>query len=403
MDIKYLSENDLFSIGICDKTLYYNDYSNKISENIRDVKTIFKENVLKKDYTNQFRLKIIPSNNCNLTCEYCFSKEDRDCKELLEFEKIESTLLHIKDNYDGEIALSFTGGGEPTLNFECIKQIVDLFRGQKNTTFNITTNGIFNESYLPFFVQHNFNFAISMDGVYDIQNFQQVYPLDLKKYELALKNAIKLTESGIKVAILTVLSASTLHKYRGREQDLVKDTLEFFYNKNLKTIMISFDLDIFFNDDTISIDCIIQYCKEVSLWKQIHRDTIVQVKDVYTQNSKYFDNGICVGVSNQKENLTILPNSTFSFCHRVQNKKYCFDSYHITNSNYADRDDVKNLLSRTNQQRKKCKSCIARQTCMGNVCPALLIEEETKNMKNYCENNIKIRENLIEYAIKAIL
>ena len=400
MNITYDHKYDLFKIGINNKKIFYNDYTNVVTESAEDIRV--REKAVRIEDKEKFHLKIIPSNGCNLTCEYCFSKEDRINKDMLNFADVKQTLINIASEHVGPISVSFTGGGEPTLNFECIQDIVNLYKNKENIVFNMTTNGIFDKHYIPFLIENKFNLAISIDGDYEIEEGQQRNPLPQKTYEVAIENAKALIEAGNEVSVLTVLSAPTLLKYSGKEKELIFHTLEYFYTNGFKTIVISFDFNIFFSKTSCLIDCIYRTCIEIINWKLTHKDTIVQVKHIYNKSSIYSDKGICRGIGDIKNNITILPNGQYSFCHRVQDPKYATTFYDKNKNEYIENEKIQKLLNKTKSLRARCKECIARQTCMGDICPALLIENDEVSMDTFCRNNKLLREKILEQALNKL-
>jgi len=74
-----------------------------------------------------------------------------------------------------EITIQFFGG-EPTLNFKCIKDVVDYLNKKKTKTkinYEISTNGLLPQNYLNFFIKNNFLFIVSLDGPEKIHNMQR--------------------------------------------------------------------------------------------------------------------------------------------------------------------------------------------------------------------------------------
>ena len=151
MKVIYDKSNDVFELRENGKNIFYNDYSNCISTCISNVLSKPKENV--KNIDDEFYLKIVPSNACNLSCKYCFSYGDRQTGEILEYEAVQETIKSIVRGGWKNISISFTGGGEPTLNFEFIKKCVESLQSYKNIRYNLTTNGLFDRACLDFLIK----------------------------------------------------------------------------------------------------------------------------------------------------------------------------------------------------------------------------------------------------------
>ena len=110
-------------------------------------------------------------------------------------EGIEYIFKIIKGRNKKEFALSFYGG-EPLLNFENIKRIVDfskkLFNGWK-LTFSITTNGtLINNEIIDFLISNDFQILISIDGPKAIHDAKRIFPNGKGSFELIMNNLEKI-------------------------------------------------------------------------------------------------------------------------------------------------------------------------------------------------------------------
>jgi len=66
------------------------------------------------------------------------------------------------------------GGGEPSLESELIKNTVHYCRLKfPDISFSIQTNGVFNDGFLIFLLDNNFDVIFSLDGPYSlVSSFQ---------------------------------------------------------------------------------------------------------------------------------------------------------------------------------------------------------------------------------------
>lgn len=107
--------------------------------------------------------------NCNLTCDYCFirKKNPWDRMTFSTAKKAIDLLMERAAYPSVNITLI---GGEPLLEFNLIKQIVQYAEeaaGKQNqvVTWSVTTNGtLINEEILKYFAQHKINMLLSIDG-----------------------------------------------------------------------------------------------------------------------------------------------------------------------------------------------------------------------------------------------
>ncbi len=113
------------------------------------------------------------SHDCNLRCKYCFAGEgDYQCgKEVMSSEVGKKAMDFLVKESGNRINLEVDFfGGEPLMNLEVIKEIVDYARGlekehHKNFRFTITTNGVLlNEEVREYLNDNMVNVVLSLDG-----------------------------------------------------------------------------------------------------------------------------------------------------------------------------------------------------------------------------------------------
>ena len=126
-------------------------------EELKEQGTLFTEDIY-RDYVFDFKsrktvvkaLCLHIAHDCNLGCKYCFAEEGeyKGRRAMMSYEVGKKALDFLIAN-SGErrnLEVDFFGG-EPTMNFEVVKQLVAYGREQekihdKNFRFTLTTNGI---------------------------------------------------------------------------------------------------------------------------------------------------------------------------------------------------------------------------------------------------------------------
>ncbi len=113
------------------------------------------------------------AHDCNLRCEYCFASTGDFGKgrKLMSFETGKKAIdfLLEKSGDRENLELDFFGG-EPLLNFEVVKQIVEYARSRekdygKRFRFTITTNGVLlDDDKIDFINKEMSNVVLSIDG-----------------------------------------------------------------------------------------------------------------------------------------------------------------------------------------------------------------------------------------------
>ncbi len=122
------------------------------------------------------------AHDCNLACRYCFAEEGEyhGRRALMSFEVGKKALDFLVANSGSRKNLEVDFfGGEPTMNFEVVKQLVEYGRSlekehNKNFRFTLTTNGILlNDEILDFANKEMGNIVLSIDGRKEINDLMR--------------------------------------------------------------------------------------------------------------------------------------------------------------------------------------------------------------------------------------
>ena len=125
------------------------------------------------------------TDNCNLTCKYCFVKQQ---PHYMTLNTAKATVDWLYKNFQKKIRMGIIDknekirlyffGGEPMLCYKSI--IVPIIEYCKNVysldlfQFGMTTNGtLLNKRIIDFMKQYNFQLLLSMDGTPETQNFNR--------------------------------------------------------------------------------------------------------------------------------------------------------------------------------------------------------------------------------------
>ena len=138
---------------------------------------------------------------CNLRCEYCFASAGHVPHENMSFDvskqALEFLIANSKDRINLEVDFF---GGEPTLNFDVIKQTVAYGRKREKETgkkfrFTVTTNGYFvTDEMIDFFDAEMKNIVISMDGRKEIHDSIRITAGGGPSYDRVIENVKKIVE-----------------------------------------------------------------------------------------------------------------------------------------------------------------------------------------------------------------
>lgn len=358
---------------------------------------------LKKRDTVVKALCLHIAHTCNLNCEYCFAGQGKYHGEdaLMSFEVGKQALDFLIENSGTRRNLEVDFfGGEPLVNFDVVKQLVEYARSienehNKHFRFTLTTNGVLlNDDVIEFLNKEMDNVVLSLDGRKEVHdrlrkniNGEGSYDLIVPKF----KNFVE--------------------KRKGKEYYMrgtfTKENLDFtkdiFHMADLGFTELSMEPVVASPDKSYAI-------KEEDLDK-IYEQYEILAKEMIKrkQNGNPFtfyhymidlSAGPCIykritGCGSGTEYLAVTPNGDFYPCHQfVGNKKFLMGNIKdgITNTKLRDEFKLCNAYSR-----EECKECWAKLYCSGG-CSANAYNS-TGSINNVYENGCKMFKKRIECAI----
>ena len=123
------------------------------------------------------------SHDCNLRCKYCFASTGDFGKgrKLMPFEVGKAAIDFLLEKSVGRENLEVDFfGGEPLMNFDVVKQIVEYARSKeeeyhKNFRFTITTNGmLLDDDTIDYINKEMYNVVLSIDGRKEVNDRMRV-------------------------------------------------------------------------------------------------------------------------------------------------------------------------------------------------------------------------------------
>lgn len=159
--------------------------------------------VLEKAETNLQQITLELTECCNLACRYCiYGEENSDFREfgnrIMSWKVAKAAVDYALAHSKRKIAITFYGG-EPLLNFELLKQIVEYTlenKGDKECTFSMTTNLTLLSKEIALYLSTIPQFSVvgSIDGNKEVHNQNRVDKNGKGSYDaaiLGLKNIVE--------------------------------------------------------------------------------------------------------------------------------------------------------------------------------------------------------------------
>jgi len=142
---------------------------------------------------------IVVTNRCNLNCIYCQASRNNSSDKRYDMDQsTASKAIDLILQFPGKNLTIEFQGGEPLLNFEIIKFIVDNFKKKNNVNkelkFNIVTNLTeIDKEKINFILENNITLCTSCDGNREVQDYNR--PFNKRSSFDALREKLQLIKA----------------------------------------------------------------------------------------------------------------------------------------------------------------------------------------------------------------
>ena len=315
------------------------------------------------------------AHDCNLACRYCFAEEGEyhGRRALMSYEVGKAALDFLIANSGNRRNLEVDFfGGEPTLNFQVVKDLVAYGREQekihnKNFRFTLTTNGVLlNDDIMEFANKEMDNVVLSIDGRKEVNDYMRPFRGGQGSYDVIVPKFQKFADSRNQERYY-VRGTYTHHNL-----DFSKDVLH-LADLGFKQISVEPVVAQETDDYAIREEDLPQLFAE---YDALAKEMVKRKKEGKAFNFFHFmidlEGGPCVakrlsGCGSGTEYLAVTPWGDLYPCHQfVGEDKFLlgnvFDG--IKRTDICDEFRSFNVYTK-----KKCKECFARFYCSGG-CPA---------------------------------
>ena len=344
------------------------------------------------------------SHDCNLRCKYCFASTGDFGKgrKLMPFEVGKAAIDFLLEKSVGRENLEVDFfGGEPLMNFDVVKQIVEYARSKeeeyhKNFRFTITTNGmLLDDDTIDYINKEMYNVVLSIDGRKEVNDRMRVRVDGSGCYDRILPKFKKLVDG------------------RGDKEYYVRGTYTKYNLDFSEDVMHLYEAGF----DEISVEPVIESPEEAYAITEEDLDQIYAEYDklvdrigaIRRKNGKHInffhfmidlDQGPCVikrlrGCGSGNEYVSITPDGDIYPCHQFVGH----DEYKMGNIEEGTfNNDIKKEFAGCHVYSKPaCQECWARFYCSGG-CNANNFVFNGDIHKAY-ELSCKIQRKRIECAI----
>lgn len=293
--------------------------------------------------------------NCNLKCRYCYEDKSNKIKSISKdtVDKAIEFILNQKKIND-ELVVQIHGG-EPFLEFETIKYIVNRIKDKSeqynfNTIFLTTTNAtIMNEEVLEFIVNEIPDITVSIDGCKATHDNNRITKNGIGTHDTVIKNSKSLLKYLPKLRVRMTFDTETI-------ENLYED-VKYLIDEGFKVIVPVADL---FEKrwDNKHVSILESQIEKMNDYINDKEGVLLSLVEANIQKDKGNCNG---GVSS----FHIYPDGKIYPCTLATgNDSFCIgDIYSGINIEHRDY-----LLSFSNNINADCDGCSIIKSCEGNRC-----------------------------------
>lgn len=307
-------------------------------------------------------LYFVPTLKCNMLCKYCHIKNGSETQLDMNQNTVDKAFDKVMKYNDKSLPTEIVFyGGEPTLNFDIVKYIVEkskgLFNERKITMFTNAT--IIDDNIARYIHDNNIFTIVSLDGTQNSHDKARVYCDGNGTFNDVKRGYSKLREFGCSVGVSIVVGQHNV--------DTLEKDVEYVLDE-LKPIDIGLSTLHMLSNGKNPLDVDIEYLTErmIQIF-QIARNRNIYVEHLFRRIRPIVEKltriADCPSCGSK---LLFTPSNTITFCEAyMQESQYTYD---IDKFDIFQNDDYHKWASRTPFAIEDCHNCIALSTC-GGGCP----------------------------------
>ena len=176
----------------------------------------------------------VVTNACNMKCVYCQAQSGNSIPNGMMTKEIAKKAVDIALSSPNQSLTFEFQGGEPLLNFDVIKYIVEYTKEQnskKNIEFSLVSNlTLLTDEIAEFICENNIGLSTSLDGGKTVHNANRCYRAGMGTYEDVIKGIQLAREYGIYVGAIQTTTKYSL--------DYHKEIIDEYLNQGFNNVFI---------------------------------------------------------------------------------------------------------------------------------------------------------------------
>ena len=311
------------------------------------------------------------AHDCNLACRYCFAEEGEyhGRRALMSFEVGKKALDFLIANSGNRVNLEVDFfGGEPLMNWDVVKQLVEYGRSQeeahnKKFRFTLTTNGVLlNDEIMEFCNREMSNVVLSLDGRKEVNDKMRPFRKGAGSYDIIVPKFQKFAESRNQMNYY--VRGTFTHNNLDFSKDVLHLADEGFEQISVEPVVAQPTDSYAIREEDIPYLC--------EQYDMLAKELVKRKKAGNGFNFFHFmidlNGGPCVakrlsGCGSGCEYLAVTPWGDFYPCHQfVGNEKFLMGNV----DEGITRTDIREEFKNSNvYSKEKCKKCFAKFYCSG--------------------------------------
>ena len=172
---------------------------------------------------------LLMTNRCNLACTYCYaaagSHTPQDMPWATARTLIRTAFENARANGDSKFALSFHGGGEPTLNWSVLKKAVDYAQNLPLACdISLASNGVWSPSKRDFICENIDQVTLSFDGVKAVHDAQRPHRSGRGSFREVFETIRSLDTAAVNYGIRMTVLPNTIDRLHESVEFLCRET-----------------------------------------------------------------------------------------------------------------------------------------------------------------------------------
>jgi uncharacterized protein len=326
-----------------------------------------------KKIINNPTIFFLLTNNCNLSCKYCYEFTSKRGSKVISYEVIKVALKYVFEKAQAEhseFVKVILFGGEPTLAWSSIEDVVCLSKDfqefyEISVKISLITNGCFDSKIIDYLSMNINNITFSIDGPPEIQNSQRPFKNGSHSFDIVSRNINKAIEKKLNIALRITVTQDSIQSMSKIAEFLAENfpLTSQFYEPIMQCDRYNFGIK--FKD----------YAKNFLLAMDVCHSKGVKI------GTSFFSLTPALSFCNMSNRIVVFPNGIVTGCHRVNEENQndpvlkTFQYGKISNGIFKKTEVGFNnaaQLSLKSTAGEVCGDCFVKYYCRGG-CPALKI------------------------------